>query len=341
MKILAIVKLYAHKNKAGGEMYLHHLLKDFQTAGANVNVLLPKCKKIETFEYDSIKGAETNEENWKHYIDLSDLVITQLDFSAEVMDYCLSIKKPVIHILHCHIDRDNKYLKNPNVIKIFNSKYIYNTALKESLDIQGKTFIIYPYTDYNKYKKYATTDLKYRQFITFINPQRSKGADVFYELAKAFPKRKFLLVEGGYYPHLQLVKYNLPNVTVHKNTDRILEDIYVKSRIVLQPSRYETYGMIASETRAMGLPCIVNGNSEGLVENIGQIGLYGFTPEKDATKKTIQTYIDLINALDHQPTYILWSNFLLENAERKYEEQREQVIDLLSYLMDGPPPQCS
>src|SRR5210317_45661 len=166
MKILAVVKLYAHKNKAGGEMYLHHLLKGFQQRDCEVSVLLPHCKKIEPFEYDTIKGAETNEDNWKYYIDQADLIITQLDFSAEVLDYCLYIKKPVVFILHCYIERDYKYLKNPNIIKVFNSRYIYNTGLKETLDIKGKTFIIYPYTDYNKYKKYATKDLLYRQYIT-------------------------------------------------------------------------------------------------------------------------------------------------------------------------------
>ena len=214
---------------------------------------------------------------------------------------------------------------------------MYNLALKETLEIKGKSFIINPFTDYEKYKKYATIDLKFRQYITFINPTKSKGADVFYELAKAFPKKKFMVVEGGYYPHHQLIKYDLPNVSVHKNTENIIDDIYLKSKIVLQPSRFETYGMVASETRAMGLPCIINGNSEGLKENIGKIGLYAFTPEKDATKKTIKSYIDLINALDHQSTYILWSNYLLEDAERKYEQQREQVIDFISYLDDGPP----
>jgi len=337
MKVLAIVKLYAHKNKAGGELYLHHLLKDLKETGIKVFVIVPKCKKTDYFEYDTIKGVETDYNNWIDYINECDLVITQLDFSAEVIDYCLKIKKPVVHILHCHIPRDNKYLKNPNVVKIFNSKYVYNLALKETLEIKGQSFIINPYTDYEKYKKYATTDLKFRQYITFINPTKSKGADVFYELAKAFPKKKFLLVEGGYYPHHQLIKYDLPNVSVHKNTDNIIEDIYLKSKIVLQPSRFETYGMVASETRAMGLPCIVNSNSEGLRENIGKIGLYANTPEKDATKKTIKSYIDLINALDHQPTYILWSNYLLEDAERKFDQQREQVIDFISYLIDGPP----
>mgnify|MGYP005990481809 CR=1 FL=1 len=340
MKILAICKLYAHKNKSGGELYLHHLLKELQNRNADVSVLLPKCKALETFEYDSIKGAETNEEYWKHYINTADLIITQLDFSAEVMDYCLKIEKPVVFIMHCHIPRDNKYIKNPKIIKVFNSKYVYKTALKETLDMQGKSFIIYPYTDYNKYKKYATKDLKYRQYITIINPQRIKGADVFYELAKAFPKKKFLVVEGGYYPHQQLIKYDLPNVSIQKNTDNIIEDVYLRSKIVLQPSRYETYGMVASECRAMGLPCIVNYNSEGLRENIGTIGLYAKTPEKDATKKTIKSYIDLINALDHQSNYILWSNYLLEDAERKYIEQHNQVKEFIDYL-EGPPPQCS
>lgn len=333
MKVLAITKLYAHKNKSGGELYLHHLLKEMKPKHS-VSVLLPKCKKIESCVYDTITVNETNEEHWKDYIHHADIVITHLDFSAEVLDYCLAIKKKAIFILHCHIPRDIKYLRNPNVIKVFNSQFVYETSVKEALGINGKHFIVWPYTDYEKYSKYATTDLEYRQFITFINPARSKGSDVFYRLAEHFPNKKFMVVEGGYYPHLQDIRRNLGNVMIQKNTDNIIEDVYLKSRIVLQPSRAETYGMVASECRALGLPCIVNKKSPGLVENIGKIGLYGITPEEDASLSpcNIQSYIDMIKLLDHQPTYILWSNFLLEDGERISNLQAAQTKKFIDYI---------
>lgn len=331
MKILAVVKLYAHKNKAGGELYLHHLLKELKKYH-QVEVLIPESQNTEKNEFEGITINESNERDWKLYLNKADLIITQLDFSSIVMDYALFIKKQIVFILHSVIPRDTKYLKNSSIIKIFNSKSTMELSNRECIGIEGKKFVIYPYTDFLKYQNFATTDLEYRQFITLINPQRIKGEDVFYKLAEYFPKRKFMVVEGGYYPHHQNLRYDLPNVIIQKSTNDMINDVYLKSKIVIQPSRWETYGMVASECRAMGLPCIINKKSEGLYENMGKLSLAGITPDEDATFKNIKTYIDLIELLDHQPTYILWSNLFLEQAEHSFIQQQEQTNDFISYL---------
>ena len=333
MRILAIVKLYAHKNRAGGELYLHHLLKKIKTH--DISVIIPDCKEIKQYEYEGIKIFETNETNFLEYIDGCDILISQLDFAPITLDYAIKKNKRCMLILHCYVPDLERFIYNENVLKIFNSKYVVDCALRNNKFKKIDNYkIIFPYTDFEKYSSYFDKKLNSREYITLINPSRSKGGDVFVELIKKYPERKFMVVVGGYYPHLQdLGRFKkFSNCHIQENTPDIIKDVYLKSRIVLMSSRYETYGMVASECRAMGLPCIINKNAEGLLENMGKIGLYAFTPLEDATQDNIETYSNLIEVLDHKPTYILWSDYLVSQGEKKFIENMRQIDEFLKLI---------
>ena len=319
MKILAVVKLYAHKNKAGGELYLHHLLKELNKVH-DVAVIVPS----DTFYQTTFEGVYVVEDkDYKIYIDQADLIITQLDLSSEVNKYSIQKNKKIVNIFHGEFQEYFKpVLRTEKIIKIFNSNYVYHSCIQNCL-IKGKTFIIYPYTP--DYSQYATTDLQYRQFITFVNPSQSKGKDIFYNLVKKFPNKKFLLVEGGYYKHLQDIRYDLPNVMIQKSTNDMINDVYLKSKIVIQPSFVESYGMVASEARSFGIPAIINGKSKGLKENMGKLGLFGDNDD-------MKSYEKLIKLLDNRPTYILWSKLMLDQAEARLEEQQKQTDEFLNFL---------
>jgi glycosyltransferase involved in cell wall biosynthesis len=333
MKILAVAKLYAHKNGSGGETYLHQFLQDIQADGHEVSVLLPEKEQIEITHYHGIKVFETDEEHWKDYLSDPDLVITQLDFSEIVINHCMKIKQRVVQIEHCHIARDNKHLLNPKVVNIFNAPNIKKLCNMECGGVEGKTFTILPACP--DYSEYATENLRYRQFITMVNPSKQKGGDIIYKLAELMPHRKFMVVEGGYYPWAQDVRFNYPNVVIQPNTQDIVKDVYMKSRIVLQPSRWETYGMVSAEARSCGIPTIVS-KASGLTDNHGVLALYGNTlgQDEEATHDNVQRYKQLIEMLDHQPSYLLWSQHALDTAERVRKIQKEQVQEFLDWLKE-------
>lgn len=339
IKILCYLKLYALKNKSGGELYLHYLLKQIKeryNEKVEIKVLLPENEEIKHFVYDGIDIYETNEINSLDYIKHCDVLITQLDFAPQSLEIGLKLNKKCILILHCHLSEYDKFIYNDKVLKIINSKNIYNLIKKENKNREiNNYFIIYPFTDFYKYNKHCM-EIKDREYITLVNPQRIKGGDVFLQLIKKFPNKKFLLVEGGYYPHLQeLHRFkNLPNCHLVKNTDNMIDDVYNKSKIVLMPSRWDTWGMVASESRAMGIPCICNKNCEGLVENMGKVNLYGITPNEDANENNIDSYINLINLLDHKETYILWSTYLINESKIMYEKQMKQTYNFLDNFID-------
>ena len=324
-KILVYVKLYAHKNKAGGEIYLHRFLKGLKQ-DKNILVMV-ESDQYHEYTYDGIKIVETNEKHSIFNILQFETIITQLDFLPKVNDFALKNEKRVVNIFHCSVPNNIPYYKNDNIIKIFNSNYVKNMALHDSnLKKINNSFLLYPYIDFEKYSMIQKT-IEDREYITFINPQRSKGGDVVEQLAKMYPDKKFMIVKGGYYLHLQeLHRYKkLPNCHIINNTSNMIKNVYSKTRILLMPSRYETYGMCVSEAQACGIPTISNCKSGGLVENLGKIQLYGITPEEDANASNINEYCKCIDLLDDLPSYILWASHGIEYRKKQCEIQNIQM----------------
>jgi glycosyltransferase involved in cell wall biosynthesis len=108
--------------------------------------------------------------------------------------------------------------------------------------------------------------------ITLINCNRDKGVGVFAALARANPDRRFLAVIGGHGPQ---EPPDLPNVTVIEHTDgrRMREDVYARTRLLLMPSVYESWGRVGVEAMSSGIPVIAH-PTPGLAESLGEAGVF-------------------------------------------------------------------
>ena len=145
MKVIVFVKLYFHKNGSGGEAYLHHFLKRLKKErNLDIQVLLPDSKEIKKLEFEGITIHETTEtvETCLSYIDTCNLLISQLDNSQISLDYALKKNIPSLMIFHNSIGIYNKYIENPNIIKIFNSNFVMNDYIKRDL-IPVNKYLIY------------------------------------------------------------------------------------------------------------------------------------------------------------------------------------------------------
>lgn len=342
MKILCFLKLFIHKNKAGAEAYLHRLLLGIQKKypECKINVVIPNSEETQEFNVDNIQIFETteNSEICLNYIDSCDLLITQLNYLEISTNYALKINKPVINIYHGFLEKQfDIFIKNDNILKLFNSQNVYKNYKKYlKYDITNYC-IINPYIDYNKYNEHFN-NIEDREYITFVNPLKNKGCDVVVELAKHYRNKKFLIVKGGYQKEYQDLKSfrNLSNCHIINNTDDMINNVYLKSKIVLMPSRYESYGMVSAEAQALGIPVICNEYAEGLKENNGKLNLYGKTYDK-VNNKNIKSYIDKIDILDHKESYILWSDYVMNYRKKQCEKQviqQEEFIDNIEDFID-------
>jgi glycosyltransferase involved in cell wall biosynthesis len=150
--------------------------------------------------------------------------------------------------------------------------------------------------------------------ITLVNANQNKGVHQFLELAKKMPTRKFLGVLP-YYGELN-VPPSPGNVEWVKFDDDI-RNVLKRTRILLVPSYYESFGRIAVEAMLNRIPVLYStpnknsvypgGSTEGLDEWIQPVGV-------SCNRDIPDEWIQAIEYLDDEVVY-----------SRKAEESREHV----------------
>jgi glycosyltransferase involved in cell wall biosynthesis len=270
MRILLSVHLYPPTHNAGGESLIHNMAKFLITKGHEVHVLLHQggLYGIDTlYEWEGVTVFPFKE-NVMPIVDWAEVVITHLGYTAWTCIIGKELSKPVIFISH------NTWIYDQMDIYP-ETKVIYNSeAMKNVLKYKNDSLVLHPPCDFRKYD--LKMDPSQNKYITIVNLNKNKGGKIFFNIAKAMPDREFLAVKGGYDPQ---VLQELPNVKLVENGPDILE-VYRKTRVLLMPSKYESWGMCATEAMCSGIPVIYS-PTFGLSENVGQAGLIVEDPNPD------------------------------------------------------------
>jgi len=140
--------------------------------------------------------------------------------------------------------------------------------------------------------------------ITLVNANVNKGVHQFIEIAKRMPSRKFLAVRP-YYGELW-VPPSTPNIEWIP-FDNDIRTILKRTRILLLPSKYESFGRIAVEAMYNGIPVIYSkpstikstnsvGTTEGVEEWIVPAGI-------PCMRDVPEEWMAAIESLDDPDTY--------------------------------------
>jgi glycosyltransferase involved in cell wall biosynthesis len=144
--------------------------------------------------------------------------------------------------------------------------------------------------------------------ITLINANENKGVHQFLELAKRMPDRKFL----GIRPYYGNMNIPLPlggNIEWIPFTDDI-RDVLRRTRILLVPSYYESFGRVAVEAMINGIPVLYSKPAKASPYPGGSIeGMQSWI--KDAAiqcdREKPEEWMEAIESLDNEDTYSEWS----------------------------------
>ncbi len=301
MRILAWVHLYPPDHCAGAEMMLHEILLKLTARGHDCQVI---CDKTSTDTWEGIR-LHGSPDNVRELIAEADVVITHLDRTRAVLR-TVNGSKPVVHLLH-----NDKQLRFHRVRPREADLVVANSVwLQRAIRWPGPSIVVPPPVDPARYK---TTP---GDAITLINLHDNKGPRTFWQLARIFPERPFLAVRGGY--GVQEVPERIPpNVTLIDHTSDIVS-VYRRTRLLLMPSAYESWGRVGIEAAASGIPTIAH-PTPGLKESLGASGTF---VERD----DIAGYVEAIRAFDDPSLYQAKSRAAVA---RSAELEPTASIDLL------------
>jgi glycosyltransferase involved in cell wall biosynthesis len=296
MKILCSIHLYPPQHNCGAEYMIHNINKYLIKQGHEVRVLLWQANHYRINNVYVHEGVDVFPPD--NYITESlfmwaDVVMTHLDYTQQTIGLARIFKKPVVHLIHNYsVYECVKFADRPQYI-VYNSQ-----AAKDKLGYDHDSIVMPPSVDWRKYDQ--NKDTEQNEFITLVNLDGNKGGAILKEIAKRLPNKKFLGVMGSYSePASEGQHTDQPsNVTVIPNTPRIME-VYEKTRVIIMPSKFESWGMVATEAMCSGIPVICN-PTPGLKENCGEAGIY-------VDRDNIDGWVKAIESLDDKKEYKKWS----------------------------------
>jgi hypothetical protein len=130
----------------------------------------------------------------------------------------------------------------------------------------------------------AVQPMATRRYVTAVNVSEDKGGTMLYDLARANPSVEFLAVKGG---HGVQVIDQPSNVLVLSSTPD-MSAVYAMTRVLIFPSRNETYGKVVGEAMLRGIPVIAS-DLPGIREAGGDAAIYAHPLDFDAWNFAIKS----------------------------------------------------
>ena len=208
---------------------------------------------------------------------------------------------------------DQSRSENPKCWAIFNSYSLlnaHNNTIKEE-----KYHILRPPVDWREYA--ISNNNRQKKYVTLSNLNENKGGRILIEIAKAVPEVDFLGVRGSYWS--QIEDHTVNNITYIDNTPKIKE-VYALTKILIMPSKDETWGRTAIEAMSSGIP-VVASPTPGLKECCENAALF-------VERRNIDEWARLIRRLCNDTSfYNEYSNRGINRAK-----QLEPTHDLEMFL---------
>jgi len=126
--------------------------------------------------------------------------------------------------------------------------------------------------------------------VTLINMNRRKGVELFLDIITRMPKTDFLGVTGMWGE--QVIPDPVPSNLRLVNASNDPRTIYSQTRILLIPSKWESYGRVAVEAAASGIPIIASPNA-GTIDAVGFAGIYANRSDPDEWVRAIESLTNL------------------------------------------------
>jgi len=281
VKITAFVHFSVPYRMAGSETMLHAMLVALAGAGHEVTCVTSDMEAPPTWSWGPVKGVAAKGMAAGEQAVLAtrpDVVISHHANAIPAIRLARSAGAKSVFIQHNNFPENSTTLLEQPDLVVFNTHWIAKTwrhRVQRSLVVHPPVWA----------QEHATTP---GDMVTMINLNRDKGVLVFYQAARRLPQHRFLGVIGSHgpqlvpadpfarrHPELDVSNYTdiPPNVEIIPQTTDMKNDVWSRTRVLMVPSVYESYGMVAAEAMSSGIP-VLAAPTPGLKESLGVAGLF-------------------------------------------------------------------
>lgn len=257
IRVLGHFHLYPPGHNAGAEWMAHSILTRLKREhGFAVEVITNRPpRRRNTFQGIPVEMVrEPRRQSLAHR--RADVVITHLDATAQAIFQTRRSGRPLVHLVHNDAQlAHNRVTPDKAQLVVWNSQWIADAHP----DWAGPSMVVYPPVWCADYELGPGEP---GSAIMLLNTSYAKGGELFWELAARMPDVPFVGVLGSY--GLPVDPPDLPNVTVLPNGPDVRK-AYRLARILVMPSSYESWGRVAVEGGAAGIPTIAS-CTPGLIE---------------------------------------------------------------------------
>ena len=288
VQILAVTPLYPPVSRVGAWLATHQFLRHLVTRGHDVAVVAARSHS--DFECDGIRVyAGVKGRTAPHRLAAStDVVVSHAGDGGLGLDLAAEHGKPSVRMVHgAGYDR----IGNAD-LAVFNSQ-----SLRSLAGWDGPSIVCHPPTWPDDHR----VDLLGTE-VTIVNCSQDKGIKTAWRCAEVMPERRFLGVKGGYGHQLIPRSPNFETIP----TQRDMRTVWSRTRILLVPSAYETWGMVGVEAMCSGIPVIAH-PTPGLRESLDHAGIFVDRDDTDG-------WVEQIRRLDDPGEYAAASAASLARA---------------------------
>ncbi|GGQ38574.1 glycosyltransferase family 4 protein [Streptomyces mutabilis] len=274
MNITAVVHYYLPTHRAGAEVMLHELLCPLAARGHRVQVWATDQDGPDTV----VDGVHVHCGR-PNTLDAT-VVVSHLKNVPLARDLARAARARFVQVLHSDAPWIAREVRRGADLFVANTHWV-----ADALSLRARRLVVRPPV---WPADHATTP---GDRVTLVNPLPEKGAGVFYELAARLPGVRFLAVEGGYQQPEQTRPSGQPNIAWQPHTTDMRRTVWSRTKVLLMPSSYESYGMCAVEAAASGIPTIA-APTPGLREALGDAGLWADPDDVDLWEKHLRDLLD-------------------------------------------------
>lgn len=342
LRILGLVHQYIPVRCAGAETHIHSMLRALANRGHRVDVVL-SAQSGDPYVVDGVNVWPTVDQkndvfNW---LPEADMLVAHLDNTtrANVLGHLNEIPVAVVHHNTFKVAREALLLHGARTDLVsVNSEYMRDDLTSCFDDLRAQLPPVVVTRPVVNVDEYRTTP---GDRVTLINMRKrdpkdrdriTKGGEIFRYLAEALPDVKFLGVTGIYGDQQDMSGLDNVEVVPHVPHHEMRERVYGRTKILLVPSSYESWGRVASEAMASGIP-VVASPTPGLVEQLGGAGTFAGPEDPVAWREAV---VGLLNRSRYEAKSTAAQERSLELEQLGQEDLTRWVEAVESTIIHAP-----